>query len=86
MVKKAKEEGYAENTPDPVDAAAKYALRHGFNKKVKEVSFQNWQLLTAETCSAISPADCLRHDRRGPSSTMDLSSFYRLLVILNMST
>ena len=47
MVKKAKEEGYAENTPDPVDAAAKYALRHGFNKKVK-VSFQNWQLLTAE--------------------------------------
>ena len=43
MVKKAKEEGYAENTPDPVDAAAKYALRHGFNKKVKEVSFQNWQ-------------------------------------------
>lgn len=48
MVKKAKEEGYAENTPDPVDAAAKYALRHGFNKKVKEVSFQNWQLLTAE--------------------------------------
>ena len=30
MVKKAKEEGYAENTPDPVDAAAKYALRHGF--------------------------------------------------------
>lgn len=47
-VKKAKEEGYAENTPDPVDAAAKYALRHGFNKKVKEVSFQNWQLLTAE--------------------------------------
>ncbi len=43
-----KEEGYAENTPDPVDAAAKYALRHGFNKKVKEVSFQNWQLLTAE--------------------------------------
>lgn len=49
MVKKAKEEGYAENTPDPVDAAAKYALRHGFNKKVKEVSFQNWQLLTAES-------------------------------------
>lgn len=48
MVKKAKEEGYAENTPDPVDAAAKYALRHGFNKKVKEVAFQNWQLLTAE--------------------------------------
>lgn len=48
MVKKAKEEGYAENTPDPVDAAAKHALRHGFNKKVKEVSFQNWQLLTAE--------------------------------------
>ena len=48
MVKKATEEGYAENTPDPVDAAAKYALRHGFNKKVKEVSFQNWQLLTAE--------------------------------------
>lgn len=48
MVKKAKEEGYAENTPDPVNAAAKYALRHGFNKKVKEVSFQNWQLLTAE--------------------------------------
>lgn len=48
MVKKAKEEGYAENTPDPVDAAAKYALRHGFNKKVKEVSFQNRQLLTAE--------------------------------------
>lgn len=48
MVKKAKEEGYAENIPDPVDAAAKYALRHGFNKKVKEVSFQNWQLLTAE--------------------------------------
>lgn len=48
MVKKAKEEGYAENTPDPVYAAAKYALRHGFNKKVKEVSFQNWQLLTAE--------------------------------------
>lgn len=48
MIKKAKEEGYAENTPDPVDAAAKYALRHGFNKKVKEVSFQNWQLLTAE--------------------------------------
>lgn len=48
MVKKAKEEGYAENTPDPVDAAAKYALQHGFNKKVKEVSFQNWQLLTAE--------------------------------------
>ena len=48
MVKKAKEEGYAENTPDPVDAAAKYALRHGSNKKVKEVSFQNWQLLTAE--------------------------------------
>ena len=48
MVKKAKEEGYAENTPDPVAAAAKYALRHGFNKKVKEVSFQNWQLLTAE--------------------------------------
>lgn len=48
MVKKAKEEGYAENAPDPVDAAAKYALRHGFNKKVKEVSFQNWQLLTAE--------------------------------------
>lgn len=48
MVKKAKEEGYAENTPDPVEAAAKYALRHGFNKKVKEVSFQNWQLLTAE--------------------------------------
>lgn len=48
MVKKSKEEGYAENTPDPVDAAAKYALRHGFNKKVKEVSFQNWQLLTAE--------------------------------------
>lgn len=48
MVKKAKEEGYAENTPDPVDAAAKYALRHGFNKKLKEVSFQNWQLLTAE--------------------------------------
>lgn len=48
MVKKAKEEGYAENTPDPVDTAAKYALRHGFNKKVKEVSFQNWQLLTAE--------------------------------------
>lgn len=48
MVKKAKEEGYAENTPNPVDAAAKYALRHGFNKKVKEVSFQNWQLLTAE--------------------------------------
>lgn len=48
MVKKAKEEGYVENTPDPVDAAAKYALRHGFNKKVKEVSFQNWQLLTAE--------------------------------------
>lgn len=48
MVKKAKEEGYAENTPYPVDAAAKYALRHGFNKKVKEVSFQNWQLLTAE--------------------------------------
>lgn len=48
MVKKAKEEGYAENTPDPVDSAAKYALRHGFNKKVKEVSFQNWQLLTAE--------------------------------------
>lgn len=48
MVKKAKEEGYAENTPDLVDAAAKYALRHGFNKKVKEVSFQNWQLLTAE--------------------------------------
>ena len=48
MVKKAKEEGHAENTPDPVDAAAKYALRHGFNKKVKEVSFQNWQLLTAE--------------------------------------
>lgn len=48
MVKKTKEEGYAENTPDPVDAAAKYALRHGFNKKVKEVSFQNWQLLTAE--------------------------------------
>lgn len=48
MVKKAKEEGYAENTPDPVDAAAKYTLRHGFNKKVKEVSFQNWQLLTAE--------------------------------------
>lgn len=48
MVKKAKEEGYAENTPDPVDAAAKYALRHGFNKKVEEVSFQNWQLLTAE--------------------------------------
>lgn len=48
MVKKAKEEGYAESTPDPVDAAAKYALRHGFNKKVKEVSFQNWQLLTAE--------------------------------------
>lgn len=48
MGKKAKEEGYAENTPDPVDAAAKYALRHGFNKKVKEVSFQNWQLLTAE--------------------------------------
>lgn len=48
MVKKAKEEGYAENTPDPVDAAAKYALRHGFNKKVKEVSFQDWQLLTAE--------------------------------------
>ena len=48
MVKKAKEEGYAENTPDPVDAATKYALRHGFNKKVKEVSFQNWQLLTAE--------------------------------------
>ena len=48
MVKKAKEEGYAENPPDPVDAAAKYALRHGFNKKVKEVSFQNWQLLTAE--------------------------------------
>ena len=48
MVKKAKEEGYAENTPDPVDAAAKYALRHGVNKKVKEVSFQNWQLLTAE--------------------------------------
>lgn len=48
MVKKAKEEGYAEKTPDPVDAAAKYALRHGFNKKVKEVSFQNWQLLTAE--------------------------------------
>lgn len=48
MVKKAKEEGYAENTPDPVDAAAKYALRHGFNKNVKEVSFQNWQLLTAE--------------------------------------
>lgn len=48
MVKKAKEEGYAENTPDPVDAAAKYAIRHGFNKKVKEVSFQNWQLLTAE--------------------------------------
>lgn len=48
MVKKAEEEGYAENTPDPVDAAAKYALRHGFNKKVKEVSFQNWQLLTAE--------------------------------------
>lgn len=48
MVKKAKEESYAENTPDPVDAAAKYALRHGFNKKVKEVSFQNWQLLTAE--------------------------------------
>lgn len=48
MVKKAKEEGYAENTPDPVDAAAKYALRHGFNKKVKEVSLQNWQLLTAE--------------------------------------
>lgn len=48
MVKKAKEEGYAENTPDPVDAAAKYALRHGFNKKVKEVLFQNWQLLTAE--------------------------------------
>ena len=48
MVKKAKEEGYAENTPDPVDAAAKYALRHGFNKKVKEVSFRNWQLLTAE--------------------------------------
>lgn len=48
MVKRAKEEGYAENTPDPVDAAAKYALRHGFNKKVKEVSFQNWQLLTAE--------------------------------------
>lgn len=48
MVKKAKEEGYAENTPDPVDAAAKYALRYGFNKKVKEVSFQNWQLLTAE--------------------------------------
>lgn len=48
MAKKAKEEGYAENTPDPVDAAAKYALRHGFNKKVKEVSFQNWQLLTAE--------------------------------------
>lgn len=48
MVKKAQEEGYAENTPDPVDAAAKYALRHGFNKKVKEVSFQNWQLLTAE--------------------------------------
>ena len=48
MVKKAKEEGYAENTPVPVDAAAKYALRHGFNKKVKEVSFQNWQLLTAE--------------------------------------
>lgn len=48
MVKKAREEGYAENTPDPVDAAAKYALRHGFNKKVKEVSFQNWQLLTAE--------------------------------------
>lgn len=48
MVKKAKEEGYAENTPAPVDAAAKYALRHGFNKKVKEVSFQNWQLLTAE--------------------------------------
>lgn len=48
MVKKAKEEDYAENTPDPVDAAAKYALRHGFNKKVKEVSFQNWQLLTAE--------------------------------------
>lgn len=48
MVKKAKEEGYAENTPDPVDAVAKYALRHGFNKKVKEVSFQNWQLLTAE--------------------------------------
>ena len=48
MVKKAKEEGYAENTPDPVDVAAKYALRHGFNKKVKEVSFQNWQLLTAE--------------------------------------
>ena len=48
MVKKAKEEGYAENTPDPVDAAEKYALRHGFNKKVKEVSFQNWQLLTAE--------------------------------------
>lgn len=48
MVKKAKEEGYAENTPDPVDAAAKYALRHGFDKKVKEVSFQNWQLLTAE--------------------------------------
>lgn len=48
MVKKAKEEGYAENTPDPVDAAAKYALRHGFNTKIKEVSFQNWQLLTAE--------------------------------------
>ena len=48
MVKKAKEEGYAENTPDPGDAAAKYALRHGFNKKVKEVSVQNWQLLTAE--------------------------------------
>ena len=42
------EKAYAENTPDPVDAAAKYALRHGFNKKVKEVSFQNWQLLTAE--------------------------------------
>ena len=48
LMVKAKEEGYAENTPDPVDAAAKYALRHGFNKKVKEVSFQNWQLLTAE--------------------------------------
>ena len=42
------EKAYAENTPDPVDAAAMYALRHGFNKKVKEVSFQNWQLLTAE--------------------------------------
>lgn len=56
MVKKAKEEGYAENTPDPVDAAAKYALRHGFNKKVKEVSFQNWQLLTAENmlCDLVS--------------------------------